>query len=31
VAELRRLPTLLSSWPDLAAVAELEATLAALP
>jgi hypothetical protein len=31
VAELRRLPTLLSSWPNLAAVAELEATLAALP
>jgi hypothetical protein len=31
VAELRRLPTLLSRWPDLAAVAELEATLAALP
>jgi hypothetical protein len=31
VAELRRLPTLLSSWPGLAAVAELEATLAALP
>ena len=31
VAELLRLPTLLSSWPDLAAVAELEATLAALP
>jgi hypothetical protein len=31
VAELRRLPTLLSSWPDLAAVAELEANLAALP
>jgi transcriptional regulator with XRE-family HTH domain len=31
VAELRRLPTLLSRWPDLAPVAELEATLAALP
>jgi transcriptional regulator with XRE-family HTH domain len=31
VAELRRLPTLLSAWPDLAPVAELEATLAALP
>jgi transcriptional regulator with XRE-family HTH domain len=31
VAELRRLPALLSRWPDLAAVAELEATLAALP
>jgi transcriptional regulator with XRE-family HTH domain len=31
VAELRRLPTLLSGWPDSAAVAELEATLAALP
>jgi transcriptional regulator with XRE-family HTH domain len=31
VAELRRLPTLLSKWPDLAPVAELEATLAALP
>jgi hypothetical protein len=31
VAELRRLPTLLSRWPGLAAVAELEATLAALP
>jgi len=29
VAELRRLPALLSRWPDLAA--ELEATLAALP
>jgi hypothetical protein len=31
VAELRRLPTLLCQWPDLAPVAELEATLAALP
>jgi hypothetical protein len=31
VAELRRLPTLLSRWPDSAPVAELEATLAALP
>jgi transcriptional regulator with XRE-family HTH domain/tetratricopeptide (TPR) repeat protein len=31
VTELRRLPTLLSRWPDLAPVAELEATLAALP
>ena len=31
VAELRRLPPLLSSWPDLGPVAELEATLAALP
>ena len=31
VAELRRLPTLLSGWPDSAAAAELEATLAALP
>lgn len=31
MAVLRRLPTLLSRWPDLAAVAELEATLAALP
>jgi hypothetical protein len=31
VAELRRLPTLLSRWPDLAPVGELEATLAALP
>jgi hypothetical protein len=31
VAELRRLPALLSPWPDLAPVAELEATLAALP
>jgi transcriptional regulator with XRE-family HTH domain/tetratricopeptide (TPR) repeat protein len=31
VDELRRLPTLLSRWPDLAPVAELEATLAALP
>jgi transcriptional regulator with XRE-family HTH domain/tetratricopeptide (TPR) repeat protein len=31
VAELRRLPTLLAGWPDSAAVAELEATLAALP
>jgi creatinine amidohydrolase len=31
VAELRRLPRLLSGWPDSAAVAELEATLAALP
>jgi len=31
VAELRRLPTLLSGWPDSAAVAELEVTLAALP
>ena len=31
VGELRRLPTLLSAWPDLASAAELEATLAALP
>jgi hypothetical protein len=31
VAELRRLPTLLAGWPDSAAAAELEATLAALP
>jgi hypothetical protein len=31
MAELRRLPTLLSRWPDLAPVVELEATLAALP
>jgi transcriptional regulator with XRE-family HTH domain len=31
VTELRRLPTLLSEWPDSAPVAELEATLAALP
>jgi tetratricopeptide (TPR) repeat protein len=31
VAELRRLPTLLAGWPDSAAVAELEATLAGLP
>jgi hypothetical protein len=31
VAELRRLPTLLSRWPASAAVAELEVTLAALP
>jgi hypothetical protein len=31
VAELRRLPSLLSGWPDSAAVAELEASLAALP
>jgi tetratricopeptide (TPR) repeat protein len=31
VAELRRLPTLLSRWPNSAPVAELEATLAALP
>jgi hypothetical protein len=31
VAELRRLPALLSGWPDSAAVAELEATLAARP
>jgi hypothetical protein len=30
-AELRRLPTLLSAWPDLAAVVELRETLAALP
>jgi transcriptional regulator with XRE-family HTH domain/tetratricopeptide (TPR) repeat protein len=31
VAELRRLPTLLSAWPDSGPVTELEATLAALP
>jgi hypothetical protein len=31
MAELRRLPALLSRWPDLAPVAELEAILAALP
>jgi transcriptional regulator with XRE-family HTH domain/tetratricopeptide (TPR) repeat protein len=31
VAELRRLPTLLSGWPESEQVAELEATLAALP
>jgi hypothetical protein len=31
VAELRRLPTLLSGWPDSEQVAELEATLAGLP
>ena len=31
VAELRRLPTLLAGWPESAAVAEVEATLAALP
>jgi transcriptional regulator with XRE-family HTH domain len=30
-AELRRLPALLSSWPDLAAGVELRETLAALP
>jgi tetratricopeptide (TPR) repeat protein len=30
-AELRRLPALLSAWPDLAPVAELRETLAALP
>jgi hypothetical protein len=30
-AELRRLPPLLAAWPDLAAVAELRETLAALP
>jgi transcriptional regulator with XRE-family HTH domain len=29
--ELRRLPTLLAAWPDLAAVAELRETLVALP
>ena len=29
--ELRRLPTLLAAWPDVAAVAELRETLAALP
>jgi hypothetical protein len=31
VAELRRLPALLSEWSDSAAVAELEATLATMP
>ena len=31
VAELRRLPALLTPWPDLAPVAELRETLAALP
>jgi DNA-binding transcriptional regulator YiaG/tetratricopeptide (TPR) repeat protein len=31
VAELRRLPTLLSTWQDSGPVVELEATLAALP
>jgi hypothetical protein len=31
VAELRRLPALLAPWPDLAPVAELRETLAALP
>jgi len=31
VAELRRLPDLLAPWPDLALVAELRETLAALP
>jgi transcriptional regulator with XRE-family HTH domain len=30
-AELRRLPTLLAAWPDLAPVTELRETLAALP
>jgi DNA-binding transcriptional regulator YiaG/tetratricopeptide (TPR) repeat protein len=30
-AELRRLPTLLAAWPDLAPVVELRETLAALP
>jgi hypothetical protein len=31
VAELRRLPALLAPWPDLAPLAELRETLAALP